>query len=336
MVELLRAENLAVGYPMRTGFMEGLSGKEKGTLRALDGIDLSIGVGEIVALVGESGCGKTTTGKALLRLVDERYVRGSVRFDGVDVYGLSRSGLSGFRKTAQMIYQDPYQSLNPKDSVMEIVVEPLRVHGLSVGRDARSRAVSALEEAGLKPGGEYVDRYPHELSGGQRQRVAIASSLILEPRFIVADEPVSMLDLSVRAGIVRLLASLRDNRGLAFAFITHDLSLAWLLADRVVIMYLGKIVEEGPADEVISHPSHPYSIALVDVLPRIEPRAGRKRRLLSGEPPNPVCIPSGCRFKPRCRYATDLCSEKEPVLEAVDGAAPGHLAACHYRGSLPS
>ncbi|MBU0929095.1 MAG: ABC transporter ATP-binding protein [Spirochaetes bacterium] len=335
MDELLKAENLAVGYPARAGFLEGLSGKERGVVRALDGIDLSIGVGEIVALVGESGCGKTTTGKALLRLVDERYVRGTVRFGGADVYGMARPALRGFRGSAQMIYQDPYQSLNPKDSVLEIVVEPLRVHGLAAGRDMRDRAILALEESGLKPGAGYVDRYPHELSGGQRQRVAIASALILEPRFIVADEPVSMLDLSVRAGIVRLLASLRDRRGLAFAFITHDLSLAWLMADRVAIMYLGKIVEEGPSDDVISRPAHPYSLALVDVMPRIEPRAGRKRRLLPGEPPNPSLIPAGCRFRPRCRHATGLCAEKEPVLEPFEGAAAGHRAACHYRGSIP-
>lgn len=336
MSELLRAENLAVRFPVRTGFLEGLSGKDRGTIRALDGVDLSIGVGEILALVGESGCGKTTTGKALLRLADERRVSGSVTFDGSDVYALDRTGLSAFRRSAQMIYQDPYQSLNPKDTVLQIVAEPLRVHGLASRMELRDRAAAALEEAGLRPARDYLDRYPHELSGGQRQRAAIAASLILGPRFIVADEPVSMLDLSVRAGIVRLLAALRERHGVAFAFITHDLSLAWLLADRVAILYLGRIVEEGSAEEVISRPVHPYSRALVDVMPRLEPRAGRRRILLKGEPPNPSRIPSGCRFRPRCPFAREVCSQEDPRLERIPGAGEGHRAACHFRGSLPS
>lgn len=336
MSELLRAENLAVRFPVRTGFLEGLSGKDRGTVRALDGVDLSIGVGEILALVGESGCGKTTTGKALLRLAEERRVSGTVTFDGADVYALDRTGLAGFRRSAQMIYQDPYQSLNPKDTVLQIVAEPLGVHGLASRGELRDRAAAALEEAGLRPARDYLDRYPHELSGGQRQRAAIAASLILGPRFIVADEPVSMLDLSVRAGIVRLLAALRERHGVAIAFITHDLSLAWLLADRVAILYLGRIVEEGSAEEVISRPVHPYSRALVDVMPRLEPRAGRKRLLLKGEPPNPSRIPSGCRFRPRCPYAREVCALEDPRLEGVPGAGEGHRAACHFRGSLPS
>ncbi|MBN2874646.1 MAG: ABC transporter ATP-binding protein, partial [Spirochaetales bacterium] len=265
-----------------------------------------------------------------------RRVSGTVTCDGENLYGMDRSRLTAFRRSAQMIYQDPYQSLNPKDQVAEIVVEPLRVHGQGSSRDLRDRAVLALEESGLKPAKDYLDRYPHELSGGQRQRVAIASSLILGPRFIVADEPVSMLDLSVRAGIVRLLASLRDKHGLAFAFITHDLSLAWLLADRVAIMYLGKIVEEGTADDVISHPAHPYARALVDVMPRLEPRAGRKRLLLSGEPPNPSRVPSGCRFRPRCPYAVERCAVEEPALQPVEGVDGAHRVACHFKGALPS
>jgi oligopeptide/dipeptide ABC transporter ATP-binding protein len=318
---LLKAEGLAVRYPLRTGFIEGLRGAKKGCIRALDGVDIDVGVGEILALVGESGCGKTTTGKALLRLVDERHVSGAVRFDGSDIYGLPRAGLIAFRRAAQMVYQDPYQSLNPKDSVLDIVGEPLLVHGLASRKQLRGRVAVALEESGLRPASQYMGRYPHELSGGQRQRVAIASSLILSPRLLVADEPVSMLDVSVRAGIVRLLASLRERHGLALVFITHDLSLAWLIADRVAIMYLGRIVEEGSAEELIARPTHPYARALVDVMPRMEPRAGKKRDLLPGEPPDPSRVPSGCRFRPRCRFAVERCAVDDPILERMGGAA---------------
>ena len=327
MDELMRAEDLSVRYPIRAGFLESIAGREKGSVRAVDGIDLRLAEGEILALVGESGCGKTTTGKALLRLVEESYVDGKVYFDKKELYALDRRNLLDFRRSAQMIYQDPYQSLNPKDTVLDIVSEPLKVHRLASGTELEERSAQALEDAGLKPASAFLKRYPHELSGGQRQRVAIAGSVVLHPRFIVADEPVSMLDVSVRAGIVRLLSSLREKYGLAFVFITHDLSLAWLIADRIAIMYLGKVVETGPAAAIVEKPLHPYARALIDVMPKMEPRRGRPRTLLGGEPPDPSHIPPGCRFHPRCPIAQERCAIEEPVLRAFE---TGHEAACHF------
>lgn len=328
MPELLSVQDLAVNYPVRTGFLEGLRGVHRGTVKAVDGVSFGIEKGEILALVGESGCGKTTTGRSILRLVEPRYVSGAVRFDDVDVYSLDRPSLAAFRRGAQVIFQDPYQSLNPKDRAFDIVAEPLRVHKLAARDALADRVSAALEAAGLRPARGYLERYPHELSGGQRQRLAIAAALVLEPRFIVADEPVSMLDVSVRAGIVRLLARLRDERGLSFLFITHDLALAWLIADRIAIMYLGRIVETGPAFQVLKHPLHPYTQALVDVMPRFLGRdKAEKRRILPGEPPNPAAIPPGCRFRPRCSRAGSICSEQDPVL--LD-RGEGRSAACHF------
>ena len=328
MTDLLSVRELAVSFPVRSGFLEGLRGVPKGAVKAVDGVSLDIAPGEILALVGESGCGKTTMGRSILRLVEPRYVSGTVYFDGKDVYALDRPSLAAFRRGAQVIFQDPYQSLNPKNRAFDIVAEPLRVHGVSSRAVLEARTVSALEASGLRPARGYLDRYPHELSGGQRQRLAIAAALVLEPRFIVADEPVSMLDVSVRAGIVRLLARLRDERGLAFLFITHDLALAWLIADRIAVMYLGRIVETGPAFGVLENPLHPYTQALVDVMPRFRGRdKSVKRRILPGEPPDPATIPPGCRFWPRCSRAGAVCSEQDPVL--LD-RGEGRAAACHF------
>jgi len=327
MPELLSLRGLSVRYPVRTGFLAGLAGRSAGVVSAVDGVDLSLGQGEILALVGESGCGKTTTGRAALRLVDPRRTSGLVSFEGQDVYAMGGRQLKAYRRAAQIVFQDPYQSLDPKYRAVDAVAEPLLVHGLAARNELRDRAAQALESAGLRPAATYLDRYPHELSGGQRQRLAIASALVLEPRMIVADEPVSMLDLSVRAGILRLLARLRDERGLSFIFITHDLALAWLIADRISIMYLGRVVESGPAQAVLERPLHPYARALVDVMPRFEGRGGAPRRVLAGEPPNPAAIPSGCRFRPRCPLATEACKGEEPTLRDYGN---GHLAACRY------
>jgi oligopeptide/dipeptide ABC transporter ATP-binding protein len=242
---------------------------------------------------------------------------------------MGKDSLKAFRRRAQMVFQDPYQSLNPKDAIFDIVAEPLRVHERPGRSELGERVAAALEDAGLRPAADYAARYPHELSGGQRQRAAIAAALVSRPDFIVADEPVSMLDVSVRAGIVRLMKSLRDKYGLGYVFITHDLSLAWLIADRVAIMYLGKIVETGPAESVIASPSHPYARALVDVMPRLGGRRAGKRAVLGGEPPDPARVPSGCRFHPRCPLAQPRCAMEEPPLVA-QGPGDGREVACFY------
>lgn len=325
---LVQVEGLHVHFARRPGLLASLLGRSLPPVRAVDGVDLTIHRGEILALVGESGSGKTTLGRALLRLVEP--TAGRVVFAGQDVTRARATELRAFRRRAQMIFQDPYESLNPRQTVREIVREPLDVHGL--GRDEQDRlqrVVRSLEDVELRPAVDYLDRYPHELSGGQRQRVAIAAALVLDPEFIVADEPVSMLDVSIRAEILRVLLDLRNRRGLTFLFVTHDLSLAWLIADRVAVMYLGRIVEIGPADEVIRNPQHPYTRALVRVIPRPRPGArGHGREVLAGEPPNPAEIPAGCRFHRRCPLAFDRCFREDPALVPVSPGAL-HWAACH-------
>jgi oligopeptide/dipeptide ABC transporter ATP-binding protein len=324
MPDVLRLNDLKVYFPLRTGLLGGLAGKPKKVLKAVDGISFRIDEGEILALVGESGCGKTTTGKAVLGLLEPGVVQGTIEFLDQDLRQMTASDLKVFRRRAQMIFQDPYQSLNPRETVYDIVAEPLVIHRLTKNEEQRhQRVMEAMESAGLKPAEDFIARYPHELSGGQRQRVVIAGALILSPRFLVADEPVSMLDVSVRADILKLLVTLRDQYRISYLFITHDLALAWVLADRIAIMYLGRIVESGPAEAVIQQPLHPYSRALVDVMPRPEPRAGRVRTILRGETPNPAQMPSGCRFHPRCPVAFARCREEEPHLAEVEAERQG-------------
>ncbi len=324
MPDVLYLEDLKVYFPLRTGLLGGLAGKPKRVLKAVDGISFRIAEGEILALVGESGCGKTTTGKAVLGLLEPGVVQGTIEFLNQDVRQMTASDLKVFRQRAQMIFQDPYQSLNPRETVYDIVAEPLVIHRLTRNEEERhQRVMEAMESAGLKPAEDFIARYPHELSGGQRQRVVIAGALILAPRFLVADEPVSMLDVSVRADILKLLVTLRDRYHISYLFITHDLALAWVLADRIAIMYLGRIVELGSAESVIQRPLHPYSRALVEVMPRPEPRAGRLRTILQGETPNPAQMPAGCRFHPRCPVAFDHCREEEPILAEVEVGRQG-------------
>lgn len=325
MDNVVELQNVKVAFKVRQSFVKELFSNTSETVRAVDGVSLEIRPGEILSLVGESGSGKTTLGKAILNLVEK--TGGKVLFQHQEVDYTNRKALKQFRQKAQIIFQDPYESLNPKSLIIDIVAEPLEVHGLVKSEAERKMAViKALEDAGLEPAEQYLYRYPYELSGGQRQRVAIAGALVLNPEFIVADEPVSMLDVSIRTGILNLLLQLKEKKGLSFLFITHDLSLAWLISDRIAIMYLGKILEIGPGDDIINTPKHPYTKALLEVMPIPEVNKNRVRKVLEGEAPNPVNIPEGCRFHPRCPYAYDRCSKEEPNHHQV---AMEHLVACH-------
>jgi peptide/nickel transport system ATP-binding protein len=293
--------------------------------RAVDGVSLDWRPGEILGVIGESGCGKSTLARALLGLVPP--AGGSIAFDGAEV--TDKAGVRAVRRRVQMIFQDPYQTLNPRQRVEAIVTEPLVVQGVAGDRQARVRR--ALEDVGLEPD-RFLRRYPHELSGGQRQRVAIAAGLVLEPAGIVCDEPVSMLDVSVRAQILQVLLRLRESRGLALLFITHDLGLAWAVCDRLAVMYLGRVVEEGSAQDVIERPGHPYTRALVAAVPG----RGRERRALPrGELPDAASIPRGCRFHPRCPQRFEPCDSEDPPFFAA-GGGEDHRAACLLLTPSPS
>jgi oligopeptide/dipeptide ABC transporter ATP-binding protein len=323
---LLEVEDLVTHFPVPRGVVGAMSGKPKRVVRAVDGVSFVLREGEMLALVGESGSGKTTTAQTILRLVKPE--GGTVRFEGEDISSVSGRRLRAIRHRVQLIFQDPYESLDPRFRVRATIEEPLLVHGEGGRRADREEKVrDALTRAGLTPPELYLDRYPHELSGGQRQRVAIAASLVLDPKLLVADEPVSMLDVSVRAGILALLDDLRRG-GLGILMITHDLSTVAHFADRIAVMYLGRIVEEGPARDVINDPKHPYTRALVSVVPRRDPRAATEAQILRGETPNPVAVPPGCRFHPRCPIAIPECKMVDPELRAPAGARSGHLAAC--------
>jgi peptide/nickel transport system ATP-binding protein len=321
---LLEVRDLVVRYRVARGMSGTILRRPQRYVHAVSGISLTVARGEMVALVGESGCGKTTTAQAILRLV--RAESGNVTFDGIDVTSLSQTNLRAIRKRMQIIYQDPYESLDPRFRVSTTVAEPLVIHRIGSRAERRAAVTGALEQVGLAPAELFADRFPHELSGGQRQRVAIAASLVLSPDLLVADEPVSMLDVSVRAGILGILDELR-NQGLAVLMITHDLSTAARFADRICVMYLGRIVEVGPARQVIESPRHPYTKALLSVVPRRDPRHRSDVQVLRGETPNPIEIPGGCRFHPRCPIAIDGCRETDPDLRAAAGE-PDHRAAC--------
>jgi oligopeptide/dipeptide ABC transporter ATP-binding protein len=324
---LFRLRGLEVHFPIRAGFIDTVTRRVRGVVRAVDGIDLDLRRGEVLALVGESGSGKTTTGRVIVKLT--RQTGGTVEFEGADVSDLwSVKRLKGYRRRVQLIFQDPYETLNPKQSIHDFVAEPLVVNGIGTPEEQEQRITGALEAAGLRPAADFAFRYPHELSGGQRQRVVIAGALVMDPEVIVADEPVSMLDVSIRTELLRLMLDLRKERGLTYLFITHDLSLAWVIADRIAVMYLGKIMEIGPAEAVIRGPRNPYTQALVSVSPAPDPptQGERARRtILVGETPDAAHIPSGCRFHPRCPSAFDRCRVEEPPLFDVGG---GQAAAC--------
>jgi oligopeptide/dipeptide ABC transporter ATP-binding protein len=325
---LLEIRDLHVTFSGRQGLGAGLMGKKATAARAVDGVDLMVKPAEVVALAGESGCGKTTLARAVLGLV--RPNAGEILYQGAPI---AKGGLRAYRRKVQMVFQDPAASLNPRQTVYEAVAEGLRIH--KVPGEEEKQVAAALSSAGLRPPERFFLLYPHELSGGQRQRVVIAGALALEPQLIVADEPVSALDASVKGEILKLLLALRDRFGVALLVVTHDLGLAWMVADRVAVMYLGKIVEIGPAEEVLTDPLHPYTKALLEVVPE----AGGDitgRKVLQGEPPDPTRIPPGCRFHPRCpevasgragqRGMEDRCRGEIPELREL---TPGHFAACH-------
>jgi oligopeptide/dipeptide ABC transporter ATP-binding protein len=320
---LLALDDLTVSYRARRG------PRAQRLIRAVDGVSFSVGTGEIFALVGESGCGKTSIVRAVARL--EEPAGGRVLFRGQNIAHVRRRALRQLRREIQVVFQDPFESLDPRLTAFDTVAESLLVHGIGGSARARRELVeAALEQVGLHPAAQVAQRYPHQLSGGQRQRLVIAGAMVLGPDLLIADEPVSMLDVSLRAGILRLMLDLRADRGVSVLFVTHDLSLAWLIADRVAVVYLGRIVEIGTADEVIREPLHPYSRALVSVIPVPETGAVRERILLRGEAPSASRIPAGCRFHPRCPLYQKLgqpprCREDDPVLTDAS-----HAVACHF------
>jgi peptide/nickel transport system ATP-binding protein len=331
---LLEVRDLVTYYPVRRSFIDSLQRRPRQWAHAVDGISFDLHGGQMLALVGESGCGKTTTAQSLLRMVEP--TSGTIRLDDRDITHLGQRELRPLRRTMQMVYQDPYESLDPRFRARQTVEEPMLVHGIGSGRAERRALVDELlERVGLTPPDLYADRYPHEMSGGQRQRLAIAASLVLNPRLLVTDEPVSMLDVSVRAGVLELLDSLRREFTMGVLMITHDLSTASHFADEIAVMYFGRIVERGPAKEVVRHPRHPYTRALLSVVPPRDPRRRTTPHILQGEAPDPVAVPTGCRFASRCPFVTDACRERDPGLDPVSGSTT-HGVACIRAEELSS
>jgi oligopeptide/dipeptide ABC transporter ATP-binding protein len=319
MTTILEVTDLKKYFPIK----KGLFSRTVGHVRAVDGVSFSVEQGEVLGLVGESGCGKTTTGRCILRLIEP--TSGSVKFDGREITGLPFREMRQLRRQMQIIFQDPYSSLNPRLSVRTMLTEVLSVHGIAKGRAARERASELLTMVGLSP--SQAARYPHEFSGGQRQRIGIARALALKPRLIVADEPVSALDVSIQAQIVNLLRDLQKEMSLTYLFIAHDLSVVEHISNRVAVMYLGRIVELASSLDLYRDPRHPYTVSLLSAIPSHDPDSKKARIVLKGDVPNPAQPPSGCRFHPRCFMAQPICSTEDPPLREI---APGHLSACHF------
>jgi len=318
---LLQAEHLKLLFPVKSG---ALIGRRIGSVHAVDDVSLSLAEGQTLGIVGESGCGKSTLARCLVRLLEP--TDGTLRFHDADITHLGRRSLQPFRREVQFVFQDPVSSLNPRKRVGQIVSTPMRLHGMKRG-DATSRVRELLQRVGLNP--EHINRFPHEFSGGQRQRIGVARALATNPRLIVLDEPVSALDVSIQAQVINLLDDLQDEFGLSYVFIAHDLSVVRHFSNQIAVMYLGKFMEVSPAAELYTKPIHPYTEALLSAIPIPDPRENRarERRVVGGEPPNPIAPPPGCRFHTRCPRATEVCKEVEPPLAEYAG---GHLAACHH------
>lgn len=321
---VLKTKNLKKYFPVSKGFLQSLLSAEEKYVHAVDDISFTITKGETFGIVGESGCGKTTVGLSVLRLIDSE---GEIFFKGQNLSKLTKKELNKLRKDFQIIFQNPYESLSPRFTVKDIVAEPLRLlNVLSKEDEIHQKVINELNNVGLVPAEDFLHRYPHELSGGQRQRVSVARAFVIDPEFIVADEPVSMLDVSIRVGILETMKNVAEKKGTAFILITHDLALARVMCDRIGVMYLGRIVEKGPTEAIIGSPLHPYTQALITAVPKPDPDATRTEELpIKGEVPSGINIPSGCRFRPRCPYAIEKCAEIDPSLEKAN---ENHYVAC--------
>ena len=324
----LKVVNLKKWFPVRMGVISTLLSRKTKYVKAVDGVSFEVKRGEVFGLAGESGCGKTTTGKTILRLLEP--TSGEIYFQGENITRLGKSEMKHLRKKMQIVYQDPYESLNPRMTVYDIISEPINVHELADSpADKEEIIFNVLKDVELVPQEEFMLRFPHELSGGQRQRVAIARALVTKPSFIVADEPISMLDVSIRAGILKVMLRAGEAGGISYIFVTHDLAYARHICHRGAIMYLGKIVEMAPIDELVKNPLHPYTIALMTAVPVPDPRLEKARAIIGGEVPTPIDPPSGCRFHPRCSKCVQACRDEEPALVEVES---GHYVACHTVG----